>query len=103
MLPSASLGTSGGLYEPIHGSAPDLVGKDLANPLATLFSVALMFRYSFKHTPAAEWIEQAISRTLELGFRTPDIATRDSRVVGSREMGDCVLEQMNRLDEAVRQ
>ena len=94
MLPSASLGTGGALYEPVHGSAPDIAGQDRANPLATILSVAMMFRFSFSLPRAAEGIEQAVARTLDCGHRTLDIATAGSRIVGTREMGERVLEQL---------
>jgi 3-isopropylmalate dehydrogenase len=100
MLPSASLGERGALYEPVHGSAPDIAGRDQANPLATLYSVALMFRYSFGLPQEADRIEQAIARTLDRGYRTPDIATPGTKVVGTVEMGDRVLEQLSALEGA---
>ena len=91
MLPSASLDArSKGLYEPIHGSAPDLAGKNAANPLATILSVAMMFRYSFARPDVAERIESAVRRALAAGHRTADIAATDQRVTGTREMGDAV-------------
>jgi len=96
MLPSASLGTEGALYEPVHGSAPDITGQDKANPLATILSVALMFRYSFALPEAGAWIEQAVLKTLEDGYRTPDIGPGE-RPVGTEEMGDRVLEWMEKL------
>jgi 3-isopropylmalate dehydrogenase len=92
MLPSASLDASGkGLYEPIHGSAPDLAGRNIANPLATILSLALMFRYSFARTDVAERIENAVRRTLAEGQRTADIAAPGERPIGTREMGDAVV------------
>jgi len=97
MLPSASLGNGGALYEPVHGSAPDIAGKDRANPLATLLSVAMMFRFSFSLPGAADMLEQAIARTLERGYRTMDISAPGSRLVGTSEMGNRVLEDLEVL------
>lgn len=92
MLPSASLNEKNfGLYEPIHGSAPDIAGKGVANPLATILSVAMMLRYSFNQGAAAERIEAAVKKVLAQGFRTGDIAETGKRTVGTREMGDAVL------------
>ncbi len=92
MLPSASLDERGkGLYEPIHGTAPDIAGRDLANPLATILSAAMMLRYSLAQPQAAERIERAVSRVLAAGLRTADIHTAGTRKVGTKEMGDAVL------------
>jgi 3-isopropylmalate dehydrogenase len=92
MLPSASLDERGkGLYEPIHGTAPDIAGKDLANPLATILSAAMMLRYSLREPQAAERIEQALAKVLKSGLRTADIHTPGTRRVGTKEMGDAVL------------
>ena len=91
MLPSASLGTGTfGLYEPIHGSAPDIAGKGIANPLATILSVALMLRYSFGREDAAQRIEAAVGKVLEAGLRTPDIAGNGEATVGTVEMAAAV-------------
>ena len=91
MLPSASLGTGTfGLYEPIHGSAPDIAGKGIANPLATILSVALMLRYSFGREEAAQRIEAAVGKVLEAGLRTPDIASVGEATVGTIEMAAAV-------------
>ena len=91
MLPSASLDArSKGLYEPIHGSAPDLAGKNAANPLATILSVAMMFRYTFARPDVAERIESAVRHALAAGHRTADIAATGQRAIGTREMGDAV-------------
>jgi len=93
MLPSASLGADGrGMYEPIHGSAPDIAGQGVANPLATILSVAMMLRHSFAATEAAEAIEQAVSNVLDAGLRTADIMSDGMRSVGTAEMGDAVAE-----------
>jgi 3-isopropylmalate dehydrogenase len=91
MLPSASLDASGkGLYEPIHGSAPDIAGRNMANPLATILSLALLFRYSFARDDVAERIERAVRTVLAQGQRTADIAAPGERAIGTREMGDAV-------------
>jgi 3-isopropylmalate dehydrogenase len=92
MLPSASLDASGkGLYEPIHGSAPDIAGKDVANPLATILSVAMMFRHTFARADVADRIEAAVRGALRRGLRTADIAQPGEAVVGTRAMGDAVV------------
>ena len=92
MLPSASLDADNkGLYEPIHGSAPDIAGKDVANPLATILSLAMMFRYTFARGDVAERIEGAVRRVLAQGQRTADIAGPGERALGTRAMGDAVI------------
>ncbi len=92
MLPSASLDENNkGLYEPCHGSAPDIAGKGIANPLATILSAAMMLRYTFGDEPAAIRIEQAVKKVLASGFRTVDIYEPGMKKVGTREMGDAVL------------
>ena len=92
MLPSASLDSNNkGLYEPIHGSAPDLAGQDAANPLATILSVAMMMRYTFDQQEAAQRIENAVKKVLVQGLRTRDIASEGTQVLGTRAMGDAVL------------
>ncbi|HVL37437.1 MAG TPA: 3-isopropylmalate dehydrogenase [Burkholderiales bacterium] len=92
MLPSASLDASGkGLYEPIHGSAPDIAGKGVANPLAAILSAAMMLRYSLGRPQAAERIERAVARVLRDGLRTADIFTPGARKVGTAQMGDAVV------------
>jgi 3-isopropylmalate dehydrogenase len=92
MLPSASLDSSGkGLYEPIHGSAPDIAGKNVANPLATILSAAMMLRYTFDRADAADRIEGAVRKVLQQGYRTPDIHEAEMRKVGTVEMGDAVV------------
>jgi 3-isopropylmalate dehydrogenase len=91
MLPSASMDSrSKGMYEPIHGSAPDIAGKGIANPLATLLSVAMLLRYSLDVPALAARVEQAVGKVLDEGLRTPDIASPGMRTVGTREMGDAV-------------
>lgn len=92
MLPSASLDENNkGLYEPIHGSAPDIAGKDLANPLATILSAAMMLRYSLDRDRHAARIESAVKKVLADGYRTADIYRPGTRKVGTREMGDAVV------------
>jgi 3-isopropylmalate dehydrogenase len=92
MLPSASLNASAqGLYEPIHGSAPDIAGKGLANPLAQILSLAMMFRHSFNRADLADRIEKAVEDTLEAGYRTGDIAMPGEKKIGTIEMGDAVV------------
>ena len=91
MLPSASLDESGkGLYEPIHGAAPDISGQGVANPLATILSAAMMLRYSLDAPELADRIEKAVGRVLDDGLRTRDIESPGTTVVGTREMGDAV-------------
>lgn len=92
MLPSASLDANNkGLYEPAHGSAPDIAGKNVANPLATILSTAMMLRYSFNDEVAARRIEDAVKKVLARGLRTADISQTETRCVGTREMGDAVV------------
>lgn len=92
MLPSASLNEDNkGLYEPIHGSAPDIAGKNIANPLATILSVAMMLRYSFNEEVAANRIELAVQQALKQGYRTADIFETGTEKIGTQEMGDQVL------------
>ena len=92
MLPSASLDANGkGLYEPIHGSAPDIAGQDRANPLATILSVAMMFRHTFGRADVAARIEAAVRSVLAQGLRTADIAAAGERSIGTRAMGDAVV------------
>ncbi len=92
MLPSASLDANGkGLYEPIHGSAPDIAGKGVANPLATILSVAMMLRYTFGETAAADRIDNAVKAVLAKGLRTADIWQPGTEKVGTRQMGDAVI------------
>jgi 3-isopropylmalate dehydrogenase len=92
MLPSASLDENGkGMYEPIHGSAPDIAGKGVANPLATILSIAMMLRYSLDNADMADRIEKAVDQVLDQGLRTPDIMSEGSREVGTVEMGDAVV------------
>jgi 3-isopropylmalate dehydrogenase len=92
MLPSASLDANRkGMYEPIHGSAPDIAGKGIANPLATILSVAMMLRYTLNEASLADRIEKAVSKVLDQGYRTGDIWTEGRKKVGTKEMGDAVV------------
>jgi len=93
MLPSASLGEKHSLYEPVHGTAPEIAGQNRANPLAMIGSVAMMLDYTFDLPDAATMIYDAISEVLELGFRTEDIATRNTSVVSTTGMRDLILEK----------
>jgi 3-isopropylmalate dehydrogenase len=92
MLPSASLGAGIALYEPVHGSAPDLVGKDLANPIAAILSAALCYRYSLGRGDAADAIEAAVERVLAAGWRTADLARAGEPSIGTAEMGRRIAE-----------
>ena len=95
MLPSASLDANNkGLYEPCHGSAPDIAGKDIANPLATILSVAMMMRYTFEREDVAQQIEAAVRSTLQQGLRTADIAEAGNQKVGTGAMGDAVVKAL---------
>ena len=95
MLPSASLDAAGkGLYEPCHGSAPDIAGQDAANPLATVLSAAMMLRYTLDRPDLAERVERAVSRVLDRGLRTRDIASPGTREVGTAAMGRAVIEEL---------
>jgi len=92
MLPSASLDKNNfGMYEPIHGSAPDIAGKDIANPLATILSVSMMLRYSLNQLELADKINLAVSEVLDKGYRTKDISAAGDKVVGTEEMGDLIV------------
>ena len=97
MLPSASRGAKTAMYEPSHGSAPDITGKGIANPLATILSVAMMLRHSFDRTAEADQIEEAVRMVLKDGFRTADIRQAGARIVGTTEMGDLVVERLRAL------
>ena len=95
MLPSASLGTGNpGLFEPIHGSAPDIAGKGIANPIATILSCAMMLRYSFGLKDEADAIETAVENVLNAGHRTADIAAKGEKVLSTSEMGALIREQL---------
>ena len=105
MLPSASLGARRrqgrrrALYEPVHGSAPDIAGKGVANPIATIASFAMCLRYSFDLPNTADKIELAIAAVLDQGLRTGDISQEGCRTVGTSEMGDAILEALVKLSE----
>jgi 3-isopropylmalate dehydrogenase len=94
MLPSASLGGKVGMFEPIHGSAPDIAGKDQANPIATIASAAMMLSYAFNLDKEATTVEAAILRVLEQGYRTKDIHAEGTRLVGTQKMGSLILEEL---------
>ena len=98
MIPSSSLGaTTCGLYEPIHGSAPDISGKDLANPIGTILSAAMMLRYSFDMDEEADAIENAVSAYLDAGYRTADIMSDGMTQVGCEKCGDLVIENLRKV------
>ncbi len=98
MLPSASLAADGnGMYEPIHGSAPDIAGRNIANPLATILSLSMLFRYSLAEPEPANWIEQAVHQVLTEGLRTGDIGLAGMNVIGTEEMGDAVLDTLSSI------
>jgi 3-isopropylmalate dehydrogenase len=96
MLPSASLGGKVGMYEPVHGTAPDIMGQDKANPLATILSVAMMLRHSFDQGAAADRIEQAVETVLNDGHRTADIQEPGGKLVGCRQMGRLVRDKIDK-------
>ena len=92
MLPSASLGADGpGVYEPVHGSAPDIAGQDKANPLAQVLSAAMMLRYGLDQPAAADRIEKAVNTVLDQGYRTGDIMSEGMTAVGCKGMGEALL------------
>jgi len=98
MLPSASLDENNkGMYEPSHGSAPDIAGKDKANPLATILSLSMMFKYTFNDNDKAERIEGAVRTVLSQGYRTQDILSENMSLVGCEEMGDKVIEELRNV------
>lgn len=94
MLPSASVGSGTALYEPVHGSAPDIAGKDMANPLAAILSVAMMMEYSFHLHELALSVEKAVEKVLAEGYRTPDIYQEGTQKIGCSQMGDFVAERI---------
>ncbi|MBI5179257.1 MAG: 3-isopropylmalate dehydrogenase [Nitrospinae bacterium] len=94
MLPSASLNGKKGMYEPIHGSAPDIAGKGIANPIASILSMAMMLDYTFDQKQAAREIEDAVARVLDKGFRTADIYSPGTAKVGTTEMGNLIIKEM---------
>ncbi len=97
MLPSASLGAGKALYEPIHGSAPDIAGKNIANPLATILSVAMMLRYSLDRPGEAALIERAVAEVLKDGWRTQDIYSTGGRLANTQDMGNAVIQKLESL------
>ena len=101
MLPSASLGASGaaGVFEPVHGSAPDIAGLDLANPLAQVLSVAMMLRYGLNQPTGADRIEQAVLQVLDKGDRTGDIMSEGMNQLGCRVMGDALIQTLTQLPD----
>ena len=97
MIPSSSLGaTSCGLYEPIHGSAPDIAGKDLANPVGTILSAAMMLRYSFDMAEEANSIENAVSAYLDAGYRTADIMSEGKKKVDCKQCGELIINNLRK-------
>jgi len=96
MLPSASLGGKTAMYEPIHGSAPDIAGKDIANPLATLLSVGMMFKHSFSLEVVNDVLEKVVDDILGQGYRTKDILSKGGKEVGCAAMGDRVAEELEK-------
>ena len=94
MLGSASIGGEVALYEPAHGSAPDIAGQGKANPLATILSVAMMLKYSFEELEAAARIEAAVKKVLASGYRTPDIMEEGKTLVSTSEVGDLVVKAL---------
>lgn len=97
MLPSASLGAAKAMYEPIHGSAPDIAGQNIANPIGTILSVAMMLRHSFNLPREASFIEKALEKTLEEGLRTKDIYQPGDKLVGTDQMGENVLKNLRKF------
>jgi 3-isopropylmalate dehydrogenase len=97
MLPSASIGSRVALYEPVHGSAPDIAGRGIANPIAAILSAAMLLRYSAHMAADAERVERAVLRVLERGVRTADIRQDGARLVGTREMGDLIVRELEGL------
>lgn len=97
MLPSASIGNTHALYEPVHGSAPDIAGKGIANPIATILSAGMMLRYSFGLKEASDAVEKAVEIALQKGYRTPDIHTEGTKRVGTREMTNIIISILEEL------
>lgn len=94
MLPSASIGNKGAIYEPVHGSAPDIAGKNIANPIASILSLSMMLKYSFNLEAESNNIEEAIRRALNKGYRTADIYEEGTNKVGCREMGEIIIREL---------
>ncbi|ADY73809.1 3-isopropylmalate dehydrogenase [Desulfurobacterium thermolithotrophum DSM 11699] len=97
MLPSASIGGKIGLYEPIHGSAPDIAGQNIANPIATINSIGMMFTYSFDMPEVEKAIDEAVKGVLAKGYRTKDICSEGTKLVSTEEMGDLIAEEIKKL------
>jgi 3-isopropylmalate dehydrogenase len=103
MLPSASLGSidangkRAGMYEPVHGSAPDIAGQNKANPLAMIMSFAMMLKYSFDMMEDSQLIEKAVQNVLSKGLRTPDIGQESGKTISTQDMGKAVIEELNIL------
>ena len=97
MLPSASVGANKAIYEPVHGSAPDIAGKNIANPIAAILSLSMMFKYSFNQDNVSHVIEQAVSNTLDSGLRTRDIGTNNQKILNCDEMGDSILNNIKKI------
>ena len=96
MLPSASLADGAfGMYEPIHGSAPDIAGKDMANPIATILSAAMLLKFSFGLVAESQAIEDAVTKVLDAGYRTPDIYSEGTKKIGTKEMGKRICDAIN--------
>jgi 3-isopropylmalate dehydrogenase len=95
MLPSASLGGRVGLYEPVHGTAPDIAGKGIANPIAAILSAGMLLRYSLDRPQDADRVDAAVLKVLERGHRTADIRQEGERAVGTREMGDLIVREID--------
>ncbi|MBV5331033.1 3-isopropylmalate dehydrogenase, partial [bacterium] len=101
MLPSASLAfNKKGLYEPVHGSAPDIAGKNIANPVAAILSMAMMLRYSFDLADQADRVQRSVAGVLAEGYRTPDIFQPGMKRVGTSEMGDAIVAILARMPAA---
>ena len=97
MLPSASIGGRVALYEPVHGTAPDIAGKGIANPIAAVLSAAMLLRYSTDMAADAERVETAVAGVLAHGYRTADIRQEGTKVVGTAEMGDLIVRELEAL------
>ena len=97
MLPSASIGGKIGLYEPIHGSAPDIAGQNIANPIATINSAGMMFTYSFDMPEVEKAIDEAVKKVLAKGYRTKDIYSEGTKLVSTEEMGDLIAEEIKKI------
>ena len=97
MLPSASLGKMNAMFEPVHGSAPDIAGTDKANPLAMILSLSMAFRYALDMPQWADIVEQAVTKTLNAGHRTADIAREGDKIISTSAMGDAVISTMEAI------